>query len=431
MRYEEVKSYIESIPKFTTKNTKSHTKRFMELLGSPEENAKIIHVAGTNGKGSTCMYINSILLSMGLSTGVFTSPHLLEMTERIKVNGVDIEEIEFVEAYENVIVAVRQMELESMPHPTFFEFILGMAMSIFAAKKVEYLILETGLGGRLDATNIVENPIINCITTIDLDHTQYLGNTIEKIATEKAGIIKKDAIVVYDGTNEIVCNVIEEICEKKGNRSRKIAEDAYEILRIRGNSIDFCLKNSYDKDIIWRLSTTASYQVMNASIAITALKEWFQPDDSQLDMWKMAIRNTVWAGRMEEVESGIYLDGAHNLNALEAVVKDATKWDVILFSAVTDKSYEEMIKYLCENAIVSNFVITEINDERGADAEEMYEIFKRYTKAPIIVERDFEKAWNIAKSKRSNEGKMLCMGSLYLVGMAKKVPLEGEKHVKL
>ncbi len=419
MKYEATKEYIENIPKFTTKNTKEHTKRFLELLGRPDEQVKVIHVAGTNGKGSTCAYINAILCSMKIATGLFTSPHLIEMTERIKINGKDVSEDEFVQSFHKVKAAVQRMAEETLPHPTFFEFLFGMAMVSFVRNKVEYVVLETGLGGRLDATNIVKHPVLNCITTIGLDHTQYLGDTIQQIAMEKAGIIKPGARVVYDGREQIVEQVVEEICKKNGNTSRKIADDAYEILEIDGNGIAFYLKNSYDKHGIWKLKSSASYQVINASIALTALIELFEPDDEMIEIWKEALYASYWNGRMEEVEPDIYLDGAHNLNAIEAVMKDQTKWDVILFSVVEDKSYEAMIKYLCEKDIATIYVITRVDNERAVDTKQIKEVFERYTKRPLIVEDEFDLAWQMAKGQKK-DGKMLCMGSLYLVGMAQE-----------
>lgn len=398
-----------------------HTKRFMELLNNPDKKMKVIHVAGTNGKGSTCAYMNQILYECGYKVGMFTSPHLEQMTERIRIQNENVSEVTFVDAFEKVRKVIVDLEQEGKSHPTFFEFLFGMAMVAFVDAGVEYAILETGLGGRLDATNCIEKPIVTVLTSIGLDHQAYLGDTVASIAAEKAGIIKQGVPVIYEGNQLDVCRVIEERARTVQAPCRKIADSAYEITKITEKDIDFCLVDDYDKHTTWKIKNHGKFQVMNASLAITALKEVLKDN---FDIWSHALYHTQWAGRMEEIQEGIYVDGAHNIPAIQAVVKDMQELDVVLFSAVSDKSYGEMIQILTNEIKTRAYVVTRIDDKRGISAETLAEIFKLYTQTPIYIEENIEDAWNIANALKEKDGKMLCLGSLYLIGMIKKLVIK-------
>ena len=164
MTYEEAVTYILNIPKFTRKNSASHTKTLLGLLGNPQEAVKVIHVAGTNGKGSVCAYLDAMLRSEGKRTGLFTSPHLVKINERIVIDGRPISDDAFVFVFERTLSCVKTMEAQGLPHPTFFEFLFAMAAAAFAEAGMEYAVLETGMGGRLDATNTVERPLVSVIT---------------------------------------------------------------------------------------------------------------------------------------------------------------------------------------------------------------------------------------------------------------------------
>lgn len=402
-----------------------HTKRFMELLGIIEENMKIIHVAGTNGKGSTCAYMNGILCEMDEKVGLFTSPHLEQMTERIRINGVEISQDDFVEVYDKVRKVVSSMEAEGLPHPTFFEFLLGMAMKAFAMKGMSYVILETGLGGRLDATNVFARPKASVIASIGMDHETYLGDTLTKIAGEKAGIIKKEVPVIYLGKVEEVEEVIRSRVAELGCKCRKITDSAYEITEKTEKYIAFSRKDAYDKIVTWKINTPASYQVENAVLAITALEMVLPQEQQCVTKWQKALQETRWAGRMEEVCEGVYVDGAHNIAAIEAVVQDHKQLDVLLFSAVSDKDYKQMIEKLTSEIEVGAYVVTTIADQRAVPAGELAELIseqvRRHKKVPpVYVEETIEGAWNRMLSLKSQDGKALCLGSLYLVGMMKE-----------
>ena len=208
LNYKEIVDYIEEIPKFTTKNPLDHTKELLARLGNPQNQQKVIHVAGTNGKGSVCAYLDSMLRAGGYCVGLFTSPHLVKINERFKINGQMISDDTFVQAFEQIKRIIDEAVAEGLDHPSYFETLFLMGMVIFQKAGVDYVVLETGLGGRLDATNTVDQPLACIITSISLDHVEYLGDTIEKIAGEKAGIIKPKVPVIYDGHNAEAARVI-------------------------------------------------------------------------------------------------------------------------------------------------------------------------------------------------------------------------------
>lgn len=213
--YDKAVSYIEDIPKFTTKNKLEHTRKCLDMLGSPDKNRKIIHVAGTNGKGSVCAFISTMLEEKGYKCGLFTSPHLIRINERFQINEVAVSDEKFLDAFLKVKELAERLTAEGDYHPTYFEFLFLMGMLIFDREDVDYIVLETGLGGRMDATNSIENPIACVIASISLDHVEYLGDTVAKIAGEKAGIIKPGVPVIFDGNSEEAAAVIEAEARKK------------------------------------------------------------------------------------------------------------------------------------------------------------------------------------------------------------------------
>ena len=216
MNYEEAVAYIEETPKFTTKNKLEHTKECLRRLGNPQDSFRVIHVAGTNGKGSTCAFLTSILREAGYSCGLFTSPHLVVINERFQINEQNIDDASFLRAFEKVKALSEELVAEGNYHPTYFEMLFLMGMVIFQEAGVDYVILETGLGGRMDATTSVENPLACVITSISFDHMQYLGNTIEAIAGEKAGIIVPGVPVIYDGNDERAARCYPDPCRGTG-----------------------------------------------------------------------------------------------------------------------------------------------------------------------------------------------------------------------
>lgn len=450
MNYQEAVNYIEEIPKFAVKHPKEHTREFLKRLGNPEQGLRIIHVAGTNGKGSVCAYMQAMLMAEGKRTGFFTSPHLVSMNERIRLNNRQITNEQFLDVFQKVKAVVDEMAEEGISHPSYFEFLFGMGMTVFAEEMPDYVILETGLGGRLDATNSVEHPVLSIITSISLDHTQYLGSTIAEIAGEKAGIIKENVPVICDGSNPGALEVIRRQAAKCHADCREITNDAFEIREITDKHIAFSRVNAYDEDVTWRLKNSGVYQMMNASIAIAAMEYLAgNPEKEQYHIWQKALESVVWEGRMEEVIPGLFVDGAHNPGAIEAFVESvkavfasgcagtvsfeeaASEQLILVFSAVADKEYEQMIACLCQNLPAKAYIVTEITDSRKVPADVLEGVFRKYTDRPVYSIPDVTEACRKAIGMRPEGGRVYCLGSLYLVGTVKKWLTGGKSDVEL
>ena len=426
MTYREAVRYIEKIPKFTKKHSLEHTKEFLRRLGNPALDRKIVHVAGTNGKGSVCAYLQAILMAEEKRVGFFTSPHLVSVNERIRVNHVPVDDARFTEVFHEVRKAAEEMEREGWGHPSYFEFLFGMGMKAFAGTDVEYIVLETGLGGRLDATNSVERPLLTVITSISLDHTEILGDTIEQIAAEKAEIIKRGIPVFFDGSCPAASEVIRRIAFEKGAPCREISNHAYEIQEVTRKYIAFSRVNAYDKDVMIHVPMCGCYQAMNAEIALCAVEYLLEGEQIHEERWQEALASLRWEGRMERVALHLVVDGAHNPGAVEAFVEsmkalgaDSQDGSVVLFSAVSDKNYEQMIECLCSNLDVNAFVVTEVEDARRVPAEELRRVFQKYTKKKVVCEADVCEALRAAEAQRTADGDVYCLGSLYLAGMVK------------
>ena len=422
MTYEEAVTYILDIPKFTRKNDAVHTKTLLRLLGDPQEAVKVIHVAGTNGKGSVCAYLDAMLRSEGKRTGLFTSPHLVKMNERIVIDGRSISDDAFAFIFEKTLSCVRRMEEAGLPHPTFFEFLFAMAAAAFAEAGVEYAVLETGMGGRLDATNTVERPLVSVITSIGMDHMEYLGRTPEQIAGEKAGIIKPGVPVLFAETSPDSDGVIERTAEKRGSLCKKIGKDAYEILGIEDKHIAFSCSNAYYGNTTWKLNNIGAYQPGNAVLAMEVMRYLFG-EAGHPQRWRQVLAELKWAGRMEEILPGVYIDGAHNISAVEAFAESVPqneKGNIILFSAVRDKEYEAMIECLCRRVQADFYVVTLISDRRAAEAGTLGKLFEKYTDRPVVVIESAEEALRYVLSHRGGRT-VYCLGSLYLTGMIKSL----------
>ncbi|MBO5461625.1 MAG: bifunctional folylpolyglutamate synthase/dihydrofolate synthase, partial [Ruminococcus sp.] len=285
---------------------------------------------------------------------------------------------------------------------------------------VEYAVLETGLGGRLDATNVVRKPVCTVITSIGLDHMEILGDTVEKIAKEKAGILKPEVPLVFIESSAESDAVIEDCAKEKNIFCKKVEKSAFKNLGTEKKHIAFLCSNAYYKGIIWQLNNIGCYQTENAMLALEVMRLLFG-GQGHPQIWKGALENVTWPGRMEEILPGVYIDGAHNHSAISRFVQsipENEEGNIILFSAVQEKNYEEMIECLSKNGRADCFVVTHIENKRAADVEKLAEVFRKYTKKPVIVKPVFEDAWEYVLSIRGKRT-VYCLGSLYLVGMIK------------
>ena len=427
MLFEEAEKYVLDIPKFTKKNGLENTKALLCQLRHPEKNKKIVHVAGSNGKGSVCFFVSSMLVEAGKKVGLFTSPHLVSITERFQVNHRNMSSSEFVECFLIVKNAVDKIMEKGYAHPTFFEMIFAIGMVYFQRQNVDYIVLETGLGGRLDATNAIEEPIVTAITSVSLEHTEYLGDTLEKIAQEKAGIAKKSA-KMFVGINPFpVVEMIQEKTRRVGCEIFKVSENDYEIFEKSNKKIDFFLNIKYYGHVKVSIPYSAVYQVENAVLAIRIV-EYLLEKESKLTPENIqdAFQKRQWAGRMEQVLSDIYLDGAHNQGGVRAFVETARELTrdrkcVLLFGAVKEKNYQDMIKNIAADLPCSEIVVTNLNTPRSLGVKELAKTFSKNTTCTIVECQNVREAWEKALELKNREKILFCVGSLYLVGEIKAI----------
>ena len=433
MNYEEAVAYIEETPKFTTKNKLEHTKECLRRLGNPQKQFKVIHVAGTNGKGSTCAFLTSIFREAGYSCGLFTSPHLVVINERFQINEKNIDNQAFMSAFEKVKALADELVAEGSYHPTYFEMLFLMGMVIFAEAGVDYVMLETGLGGRLDATTAVEDPVACVVTSISFDHMQYLGNTIAEIAGEKAGIIVPGVPVIYDGNNPEAAQVIRKQAEALGSPYYEVKKENTEILRNTSAGIDFCMENEYYGNTAFSIPFIAGYQVMNAALALKTAEVIKDVVNLPKDAVLRGLRETRWQGRMETVLPGVIVDGAHNEDGVEKFVETAEHFQkdyplTLLFSAVDDKDYTDMIRTVAGRIRFQHVIVTQVGGYRKVPAEQLADIFRKEGCLCAESCEDVESSFRRALEYRGKEGMLFCVGSLYLVGEIKAIIQKMTEH---
>ena len=431
--YREAAAYLLDLPRFTKKNPMDNSRRLLAALGNPQDGFRSVHVAGTNGKGSVCAFLASILQQCGRRTGLFTSPHLVRINERFRMDGEDVGDGDFVWAFREVEQAVRRLlrEEENFCHPTFFEWIFAMAAVLFRRKGMEYVVWETGMGGRLDATNTIRRPELAILTSISLDHMEILGDTVEKIAAEKAGILKPGVPAVYDAREEAPARVIEERAQALGIPLHPLKQGMYEIFVKQDKNIDFSLDTGYYVYNDIRVPSPALYQAVNASLAVMAAdvlhreKGLSAPAGSS---WEDTVRRGLakarWEGRMEEILPDVYVDGGHNEAGVQAFIHTARRLRgsrpaVLLFSAVSDKDYNHMISSICEEIKPDKAVVTELAGRRCVPASRLAGIFRSHMEGEVTEEADIGQAFQTAL-RLKGDGVLFCVGSLYLAGEIKR-----------
>ena len=423
--YEEACEYILDIPKFAGKHTLADTKEMLGRLTGSRIESKIIHVAGTNGKGSVCAYLQSILRTAGFHVGMFISPHLETMRERILYDGEMIPRESFVKAFELVR---EESDRQKEKHPSFFEFLFLMGMCYFKEKEPDYIILETGLGGRLDATNCIAKPKLCVITEIGFDHMQYLGNTLVEIAGEKAGIIKPGTPVIYLDKREETSRVIEQTAAMLETTAIAVKKSQIGRPVMRKKSIDFSFSNGYYRYDNLILQTTAAYQTENASVALVAARSLKEEriDDEAV---RKGLYDAFWPGRMEEILPRVFLDGAHNEDGIEAFLTSVSAANterekaagkrLLLFGVVADKQYDKMIGRVAASQLFSHIAVTVLASDRSASIDKLKVAWAQYKTADCSFHESAEEAFHYIQSIQKEADTIYIAGSLYLVGQIK------------
>jgi dihydrofolate synthase/folylpolyglutamate synthase len=425
LSYQDTIDYLYALQKHGVKLGLANTVALMAALGNPHRAFPSIHVAGTNGKGSTCAFLASMLQNAGYRTGLYTSPHLVSFTERIRVNGVPIPEAQVVELARKVRAACHAgKDGQEQLNPTFFEVTTAMAFSYFAEQAVDLAVIEVGMGGRLDSTNVV-NPLVSVITTIDLEHTEFLGDTIELIAGEKAGIIKPQTPVVSGAVQPEAVEVIRSEAEARGARLYLLSRD-FGACSLRGGAL-----HRFDYHGIGRtfeglvIGLAGRHQVDNACLALAALECVSQRgvivDDTAL---RRGLAEARWEGRLELIsrKPDLFLDGAHNpasarkLAAEMQVLKPGYNRLILVIGILGDKDVRGMLAELLP--VADEVFVTRPEYSRAMDLEalaaEVRKMHGSVRHAPS-VSRAIEEARKTAEP----DDLILVTGSLYVVGDAK------------
>ena len=439
--YEAAVSYITDTPKFMTGRNKSgneNLSKVLDVLGNPHRSIKCVHVAGTNGKGSTVQMIKCLLAEQGFTVGVFTSPHLIRINERIMLcrqteeglaEGM-ISDEDFVNAFDLVKKAVEEVENNGGFPLSYFEFLFALAAVYFdklCEERPDYVIWETGLGGRLDATNLV-SPEVCVITQIGLDHMKYLGDTVEQIAAEKAGILKQGVPVVFRTGDEKADAVI-------GERARELGCPLIEGARVRigitdqdEKGIDFSFASRYYNYGNLRIpNQAATYQADNAVCALLAANRLCKTENGMPeDAVNHAFSRFSFPGRMERAGAHVVLDGAHNPAAIgrfcEAVKTCYAGRGVrLLFAVACDKDYDTMINMLTSELEIKCCYVTALASDRALSPDYVGALFR--AKGVQVYESEnigdcLEKGYGDAL--RSDDI-LFCVGSLYLIGSVKEL----------
>jgi len=429
MDYIEAINYINDKNKYGSRLGLERISKLLELLGSPHMDLKHIHIAGTNGKGSTASYIVTILKEGGYKVGLFTSPYLERFNERISINGEDIPDDRLVEITERVKNSIDIMLKEGYDHPTTFEIVTAIGFVYFKEENVDYVVLEVGLGGRLDSTNVIKDSLISVITTIDYDHMDVLGDTLGKIAYEKAGIIKDRGLVLTYPQDKDALNTIKEVSKKRGATLEICPMENVEILKLDeyGGVFNYKYNGKEYNNIEIRL--IGKHQIYNATLALTAvimLKERGILEISE-EAIKRGLKNTRWPGRMEVLKRNplFIIDGAHNIQGIKVLAENLNRFNykrlILGIGILKDKEVEPMVKALVDKA--DEVVVTEANIYRKMDATDLEKIVNKYN-PHTHVQDNIKEAVSKAYELAGKEDLILFTGSLYLIGDIRKIVLE-------
>jgi len=436
MNYESAVRYLLSLGRELGAPTQATAAKFnlenitvlMERLGRPDRTYPIVHIAGTNGKGSTAAFLESILRAAGFRTGLNTSPHLERINERIRINGEEVSDQIFAETFTRVQEVIEELLAAGrlQAHPTYFECVTALAFEVFARERVEFAVVEVGLGGRLDATNIVR-PQVSVITRIDFDHENYLGHSLEEIAREKAGIVKAgvpvatapqlpevrevlrgkarelDATIVDTGEDfDLEREIAEAGCARARARARAMGEAVRLAPGLPGR---FQLENALNAVATARLLQARGYRITNQNI-------------------EQGIRSAEWPGRLERLQAGpdVYLDGAHNPGAARELAQFleenfARRRVYLIFGAMRDKSVDEMTGILFP--LASEVIFTQPGTPRAVSANQLADLAGHHA-ARYTVIRDAEEALESALAKARSDDAVFVTGSLYLVGQLRQ-----------
>ena len=404
-------------------------KNFLSQAKVKYENIKYIHIAGTNGKGTTAKLLSDIFTSAGYKTGLYTSPHLVKINERIKVNSKDISDTDFKRIEKKYSYLLKKNKL------TYFEYITAIAFIYFCEKKVDICILETGLGGRFDATNTV-TPLVSVITTVALDHTEILGNTISKIAFEKAGIIKKDVPVVCGNMPKTALNKILKVAKEKNSKAYIFNKD-FGCKHLKYNWQKFTQTVLYNgikikSELVYSLlGQSQVYNLATVLCVCEILNKTFK--NIKLSLIKKVVKSVKFEARFDirkfnfnGKQIKVIIDGAHNIQATDNFIQlykqspyGKNKCNLI-FAIMQEKKYEDVVKKV--SSIAKKVYLVTIDNERAVKEDILFDIFKKTIKEENIVKCSIKNCFKYIKDGET----IFCLGSFFLAGNIIKFIEENE-----
>ncbi|ARC84444.1 bifunctional FolC family protein [Clostridium argentinense CDC 2741] len=431
MNYDEAIKYIKETAKFGSKYGLERTEKILEFLGNPHKHIKTMHVAGTNGKGSTTAMLTSILMDAGYNVGTYISPYIEEFEERIQINRNNIPKEELAEVVTEVSKAVSKVVDLGYINPTEFEIITCAGFLYFHKKNIDYAVIEVGLGGRLDSTNVI-TPILSIISSISLDHTQILGDTLDKIAYEKAGIIKENVPVILFPQEKVAEDVIEKTCREKNSKLIKVPRDISEYVAVTSNTLEgkeiktqqINLKNEYIDS--YELSLLGKHQILNSTVVVYAARELMNLGIKiSKDNIVNGLKSVQWPGRLEIMKNNplVVIDGAHNIDGIKKLTESIDlyfKYNklILILGILADKQVEDMIETIAPKA--ERIISVTPHSDRAELAEDLkIEIEKLGVRCEAID--SYEEAYKKALSYCNDDDLLLISGSLYMIGDMRKI----------
>ncbi|MEG0051279.1 MAG: folylpolyglutamate synthase/dihydrofolate synthase family protein [Terrisporobacter sp.] len=427
MNYKEALKFIEESHKFGMRLGLENSFKLLELLGNPQDKVKIVHIAGTNGKGSVCSFISNTLISQGYKVGLYTSPYLETFTERIRLDGQNIPEEDVARIVTIMKYKIEEMVKEGYAYPTEFEIETAMAFYYYYEQKADYVVLEVGLGGRYDATNVVKSPLVSVIVSLSLDHIGVLGDTLGKIAYEKAGIIKKNSIAVVYKQKQEAEDVIKEVCKEKNT---KYMEADFNKMVLKKSDIN---SQVFDCNILgedmedMEIKLIGEHQVNNAVLALTVIK--VLKNERNVEISEEAIRNgflnTKWPGRIEKIKDKptFIIDGAHNEDGARSLTKALDKHFngkkmTLLIGMLKDKDIDSVLELLMDK--FDKVITTTPDSDRSMNCEELKEKIEKYVDGVIAIE-NIEDAVKYTLDNAKEDDVIISAGSLYMIGAVRKL----------
>lgn len=431
MKEKEAKEYLESLQGLGSRPGLDSIKELCRRLNNPQDQLKFIHIAGTNGKGSTASFITSILVDAGYKTGKYTSPAVFQYEERYQINQKSISKRKFAELLTKVRTAADQMELDGLFHPTVFEIETALAFLYFQEAMCDIVVLETGMGGRLDATNIIHNTIAAVFASISMDHMSFLGNTVEEIADEKAGIIKNNCYVISGIQTD---QVTERLRLKSTDNSASFCNINHsDIIKIKNrfNNMEFSYKDL--KKV--KLAMSGEFQFENAALAIETIRRiqdtGFICSEENI---RKGLLHTTWNGRLTMIRKKplFIIDGAHNEDAAQKLGMSianyfTNKKIVYIMGILKDKDVDSIIKYTCPYA-EQIITVTTPNNPRAMQAYELAQVISKYHKS-VTVADSLEEAVEMADLLVQEADMILAFGSLSYLGRLTEIVQNNGKCV--